>query len=655
VLTPDISSGLLRQEKWWSDWRRVDFSWGALARHRLESLNPSSDDATLQDYWRKEPLGTALLTDEALLAAGEIEKDPAGRLWHIAHVPAAWEGGSPTWKANPNHENWPRFWELLKKRIFALQRTQFALADEEESAQEKAQLAGVVFGQPPDDWEWHDVFDSLKIDFATCAFLDEVDFGGVSSHSNLNFRYCLFLGRAGFDRLNIDGGVDLSDSTFIKHLSLCNGEISGGLKASRVHCFGEVAVLDSEITGTTEIDGSVFYGPSGFEETKFKGEVTVSYCRFLSLVSMAKTTFGQDAKFLECLYSSEDITFTGECCGDFYLLGCTLEHSDFAYLQFRKAAYFSATRFRQSANFQNTDFHGKVSFRNSIFESDATFQDVTFQGPMEFHNTIFGGVADLSRCLFPQDPSFFHAGFRGAEFRRVADFTNPAFFAWAAFPGTKFHQPVLFSPAVLRSDASFKKALASAKQISGSATDDQHLAELESAFQTLKAAMANQQARLEEQRFYRFELIARRKQTRTPLFERIFSVLYAATSIYGTSLVLPAVWLVGITIAFAFIYWAMTRPPADLLASLWPFPLRPMDESLINALTFSAHNVFQPFSAWAVPSGDSSSELWAKAFLTTGGPLHDFATRLLATLQSLLSPILLFLSALAIKRRFQIT
>jgi len=464
---------------------------------------------------------------EELLEAGEIEKDPSGRLWHIAHVPPAWDDGSPTWKVDPNHANWARFWELLKKRIFALPQKGLALTAEEESDQEKIQFAGVVFGRAPEGWEWHDLFDSLKIRFATCAFLDEADFRHVQSRTDLDLRYCLFLRRADFDDLSIQGGgLDLSDSTFVKQLSLSNAQISGDLKGNRIHCFGEAAVLDSSIGGVTEISQSVLYGPNGFEKTTFIGDVNISYCRFLGLVGMAGTTFRHDAKVLECFFSSDDVTFTGECHGDFVLGGCVLESSDVAYMQFHKAAYFSGTRFRQSARFQNTNFHGKVSFRNAVFESDATFQDVEFHGPIEFHNTVFAGVADLSRCSFPQAPSFFHSGFRGAEFRRVADFTNSAFFAWGAFAGTKFHQPVLFSPAVLRSDASFNKALAAAKQSSTGATEadtvapgeegkpDQFLSELEAAFQTLKVAMASQQARLEEQRFYHFELVARRRQTK---------------------------------------------------------------------------------------------------------------------------------------------
>ena len=334
---------------------------------------------------------------------------------------------------------------------------------------------------------------------------------------------------------------------------------------------------------------------------------------------------------------------------------------------FTKTHTFQRPGFIRVRDFQNVDFDGKASFRNTVFESDATFRDVRFGGPIEFHNTVFASVADLSRCSFPADATLSQGGFRGAEFRRVADFTNPEFCAWAAFAGTKFHHLVLFSPAVLRSEASFTEALKAVERtrrgVRGAGTDasgdlkrsDQLLGDLESAFQTLKVAMATQQARLEEQQFYRFELLARRRQTGTPLFERMFSVLYDVTSAYGTSLILPTAWLLAITISFAIVYWAMTQTPKDIATALWPFPLRPIDPDFINAFTFSLRNVFQPFSAWAAPSGNSSAEDWTKAFLNSGCPLHNLSTRLLASAQSFVSPILLFLSALAVERRFQIT
>jgi uncharacterized protein YjbI with pentapeptide repeats len=633
----------------------------------VPAFDPDSDDTTLQDYWRKDPVGTSFRSDDQLLAAKELEKDPFDRLWHIAHIPVAWDDGSPTWKADPTHENWERLWELLRSRIFAFQRRQLVLAATDDSEQEKTQFGGVVFGKFPDDWEWHDPFDTLRIKFATCAFLDEVDFSHVESHTGLDLRYSLFLRRAAFDHILTKGNLDFSNSMFAEQLSLCDAKIFGSMTVRRIHCFGEAAILNNIIGGATEITESVFYGANGFEGTSFVGDVTVSFCRFLGLVSAAQTKFMHKASIVQCMFLSEDVSFTGRCRGDFSFIDCTVKDCTFAFLHLCKDAYFSATRFHQNAGFQNVDFHGKVSFRNAVFESDATFQDVRFRGPIEFHNTVFAGVADLSRCTFPEEARLFHSGFRGAEFRRVADFTNPEFRAWGAFAGAKFHQLVLFSPEVLRNDASIEGAFEDIERIaegvrnagtgaSGDVNEPDHLlGDLEAAFQTLKVAMAAQQSRLEEQRFYRFELVARRMQAGTPGFEKVFSILYSVTSAYGTSLIRPAVWLLALTFAFASVYWAMTQTLRDLAMVFWPFPLGKIDPDMINALTFSFRNVFQPFSAWVVPAGNSTVEDWTRAFLNNGGPLHHLAARLLASLQSFVSPILLFLSALAVKRRFQIT
>jgi hypothetical protein len=662
MMIPESSSELLRQEKWWAAWRKVDFSWAALAKHSIARDDGSSQEKTLQEFWRSRPNKDVALSDNDLIAIGELERSPTGDLWHIAHVPIAWNDGTPTWKSDARHTKWQRFWEVLKDRVFPIQKNVSTLVTETEASDE-AQFAGVVFGRTPPDWQWHDPLGSLNIKFATCVFLGEVDIS-VNSRNGLSLRSCLFCQQTDFDYMSVDGDVDLSDSTFLANVSLCHAEIGGNFSGNRMHCFREVAILDNTIKGTTEILQSVFCGPIGFESTKFKGQFNATYCRFLNLVSMAHSEFGHDTKFVSCIFSAEDITFTGKCEGDFYLIDCILESSVFAFIQFCKAAYFSASHFRQSATFQNVHFYGKVSFRNSIFEAVATFQKVWFHDLIEFHNTVFAGVADLSECTFPKEAPLFHSAFRGAEFRRVADFTNPAFHEWGAFSQTKFHQAVLFSPSVLRSDTSFNAALAAATSPrdevdSPNAKDgrsDRRFAELEAAFQCLKVAMASQQARSEEQRFYRYELIARRRQTTTPFLERVFSIFYEWTSACGTSIFKPVVWLVSITAVFAFIYWAVSHSPHEAMAALWPLPLRPLDPDVISALSFSVRNVIQPFAVWnPAPAADNMTDQWLKAFLHTGGGSYVLIIRLIATLQSLVSTILLFLSGLAAKRRFQVT
>ena len=83
----------------------------------MPASGSSADGTTLQDYWRKNPVGPLLPSDDELLQAKVLEKDPFGRLWHIAHIPVAWDDGSPTWKADSSHENWGLLWELLRMRF----------------------------------------------------------------------------------------------------------------------------------------------------------------------------------------------------------------------------------------------------------------------------------------------------------------------------------------------------------------------------------------------------------------------------------------------------------------------------------------------------------------------------------------------------------
>src|SRR5262245_10975254 len=82
------------EKKWWGNWWSEDFSWPSLAFKPLHRYAGVNGEKSLQDYWRREPAGT-VRSDEKLEAAGELVRDPSGRLWHILHVPHVWRDGSP--------------------------------------------------------------------------------------------------------------------------------------------------------------------------------------------------------------------------------------------------------------------------------------------------------------------------------------------------------------------------------------------------------------------------------------------------------------------------------------------------------------------------------------------------------------------------------
>jgi hypothetical protein len=103
---------------------------------------------------------------------------------------------------------------------------------------------------------------------------------------------------------------------------------------------------------------------------------------------------------------------------------------------------------------------------------------------------------------------------------------------------------------------------------------------------------------------------------------------------------------------FAALYWGW----GAVLDRL--YPTQAIGSSPVTdawaALGFAWTNVFQPFSALANNIGATGNMSWLTTFLGDFGPGWGFAVRAVATLQSIASLVLIFVSGLAVRRRFQI-
>ena len=77
------------------------------------------------------------------------------------------------------------------------------------------------------------------------------------------------------------------------------------------------------------------------------------------------------------------------------------------------------------------------------------------------------------------------------------------------------------------------------------ASPNARFAAFEAAFRTLKLAMESNRDRIEEGRFFRLELLARRnrRDAAVPRWERWASWLYEVSSDYGNSIARPLVWI----------------------------------------------------------------------------------------------------------------
>lgn len=640
-----------RRLRWWKDWRSEDFSWASLAERTLAI---DGEDGTLQGYWQRNPASDAVRDIGTMRQSGELIADPMGRLWHLAHVPLQWDDGTPTWKADRTDSNWPKFWDIIRARLSA--------ANSE--PEEPALFFGVVFGEPPEDWTWDAPLEPMNAKFVACAFAGQTSFAGVESCAGLVFRNCLFAAFVDFDKLRVHGGLAFRRSTFLSTVWMKGVRVLDRLEMDQCDLHGELSLVQSRILGGIGCDRSVFHAPCLFEDSVFRSEAQFSWCRFLNIVSFASVRFRGAATFLETSFES-DVTFTGRCHGDFKCVGNRFAAGlDLAFMQFRREAWFAESRFESHSRLQDVQFFGKTSFLNAVFAAEVSFQRVQFKAEVAFHHTVFEGRADLTGCEFPEDARCYHGAFRGADFRRNADFTIPSFTAWGVFIDTSFQQRLLLARSAMQDSSSFDKAFAAAGHAAAAesgrgrdgrvAAEDVRYGELESAFQALKQAMAGQQARLEEHRFYRLELLARRRTSASSCIERGIIRLYDLTSRCGTSFVRPLVALAILMLVFALGYWSVSLPSGDLAAALNPHPPRPIDARLVDAVRFSVENTIQPMSVWGKRFTEADPrEAWVRGLLTRNGPGCYLVMRLFATLQSLLSIALLFLAVLGFKRHFQ--
>ncbi|WP_375201637.1 pentapeptide repeat-containing protein [Hyphococcus sp.] len=170
-----------------------------------------------------------------------------------------------------------------------------------------------------------------------------------------------------------------------------------------------------------------------------------------------------------------------------------------------------------------------------------------------------------------------------------------------------------------------------------------HYRALENGARSLKHALENARDKLGEQRLYRLELLARRRQDKTGRFEHVLSRMYQITSDFGASMWRPLITVIVVTLIMAQIYagwWGLFSHET------------PVESVSFEALDFSARAVFRPFSHWAVSELGSST--FESELLFGNGAFNKFMVRLVTTLQSFFSVIMLFLTALSARRHFQL-
>nr|WP_312990644.1 pentapeptide repeat-containing protein [Brevundimonas diminuta] len=638
----------MAREEWWRTWRARDYSWEGLARHGVPGWYIRPDGKMTRDRMSTRKTRPATLQDVWRSEAGRLITGPDLRQWTIVHVPPTWDDGSVAksgWTAEqvaridaafsdaigrfppddlgpvpststrrgprksiPRNAGFPldgavliglpepvRGLPLLRGEFLALTGTEAAL-----------------LGPQPMTLRWPlcEPFFSIEGDNPTSQiveFVGPIFMKGFlisdTKPSALRFRSLQSFGPINFDFVEVSGSVNL------------RGMVSRGYVAFEDVTAQEIDLADAEVGGSLELQE--VRGDLVLTRACLAEGLRIDEGRFTSIQAVGMSVAGP------------------------------VRIDD---LGIQQTADFTDTTWTKPTRFHKARF-GSAMFAGAVFADKVDFAGARFEGLVSFQRAHFQHLADFSGSAWPTAIRDQDGAFREARFDSFVDFQGARFRAFSAFNGATFKSEIRFDRDILQGYGVVKEALAYARN------DEQKVA-LEHGFRALKQVAESVRDRNLEQALFRYELIARRSQAGVGGGEKAMSWVYGLVSRYGSSSWRPVFVALVLWLLFAFAYlWLGKFAGAAVMQdlSLWGGKFHP---ALADALSLSARSMFNLFGVWAmrVPDAtDGSVSALFEAGLLRDNPPFSLLARLLSSVQSVLSGMLLFLVALAARRRFQIS
>lgn len=440
--------------------------------------------------------------------------------------------------------------------------------------------------------------------------------------------------------------IELSDcdSLFLKNGKISDLSIKGTIAhidADNLTCAGRVLMSSLRSTTIDMASANISGNTLGINvevdtlhvfDGKFNG-MTFTNSKFLEIINSTRSVFSRQASFSHCAFPGRvDFSNARFLDGAVFKVGSgTAVNSDASFKQIGEAD-FTGCEFRPNSSEVCADFDGRQTLEAASFEL-----------------CKFAGVPMFFGCVFHENVSF-----RGAKFEIVP----PKQTYWAALCSLDFPSFPASVGELRGADGNVVRALRDAfwrlfSPLRERRTkENQRLARYERAYTALRQRFSEISNAKFERMFHTYELRARRKRidNEASFLEGLVSWTYDRVSVYGQSISRPLVILLGLWFSFGIIYFTIAASFSS--------------ESLLESLVFSTRQIVKPFSAWsrdftlsATASVGSMSELspWLSRLLKTGTQ-HElvFTTvvRILASLQSFVGLVLLFLSGLAARRTF---
>jgi hypothetical protein len=704
--------------QWWNAWRKSDFSWEGLATKTLEGWFVGADgvlghgepqpdgarQATLQDYWRDQSdhliTGDGKRWTRVHLPIAWSDGSPTGKAdWSEEErrrfndlITARVRAGRET---------------KFKGEASGYQRV--------EGADMRAQLQGaVLFNATP---LRTGAEEGIHVSLRHSAFLKQADLAGIKILGFADCADMLFAGGARLAD-TFQGAANLRELICLGELSIRPGSFASDVVMSEAEFADAVFVFSQAFGGSANMNNSRFHKLADFDGARFPKETTFISARFYDDARFSSGEFADSVNYNWAEFhkraSFDWTTFRQQA----FLNRVTVHgEASFQSAAFEGDVGMAEMTLKDDCSFAEATILGKLSFNASLVHGKCYFNKASFrrskdtkEGGLFFEASRFCKLVDFDGVTFPSRPQNFSGAFVGCRFEDWVDFRRTGTHWIAALDEAMFGSKVLlddpdeeaagdeFRNVMLggvakhaKEEAASKAAAAreeralaatqatrraahEAKEKNKSAprpvtpkpvtqqeietweldTAKLRLKELEGGCRAIKVAMGRERDELLEQRYYRFQLMARRRQKGVPFWEKFFSDLYALFSDYGASMTRPFVAMFFMVLSFALVFWMWWNlsvagvGPAPL--SAWVDGSLRFDPSFFEALRFSASRLL-PFGAFG---GDATRWPWLAELIEAQGPVTGFWVRFVASLESVFALVLVFLFALAVRRRFQI-
>jgi hypothetical protein len=291
-------------------------------------------------------------------------------------------------------------------------------------------------------------------------------------------------------------------------------------------------------------------------------------------------------------------------------------------------------------------FAGEIDIFESVVENRISLARCTFGAPFSIVATDLRIAVELLDCDFEQRVTFADVAWPAPTVATVSG-EGSKFLATASFVGTEPPPVRLFHGAEFASSVTFSaipdkqlRATFLAELNCAEAKDTSHTLTVEDGCRTLRKLAESRGDVHQEFFWHRAEIVSRRVTGQSPFSERLFSRLYGLTANYGLSISRPFTALVILTAIFAALYAWVGGPSWVGSVDL---------KSIEEGLGFSLNRMF-PIGVF----GDEQN-IWREHLLGSGGELHHIAIRTIATAQSVVSAVLIYLGVMAVRRKFRIS